>query len=105
MNEDDLLRRAETLARQCASAGVLENQLGNVLAHLKRHRSPAATRKLLDSLKTSPFATRTQSTRRQFEALARYVAPALGTARGWQEAAQVVGWAKRLSAVFRQRTH
>ncbi len=105
MNEDDLMRRADTLARQCATAGVLENQLGNVLAHLKRHRSPAATRRLLDSLKTSPFATRTKSTRRQFEALARYVTPALGGARGWEEAAQIVGWAKRLSSVYRARSY
>ncbi len=104
MNDDDLMRRADTLARQCAGAGVLENQLGNVLAHLKRHRSPAATRRLLETLKTSPFATRTKSTRRQFEALARYVSPALGS-RDWQQAAQIVGWAKRLSAVYRARSY
>ncbi len=102
---DLLMQRAETLARQCAMAGVLENQLGNVLAHLKRHRDVAATRRLLDHLVRSPFAFRSKSTRRQFEALARHVKPALGTARGWQEAAQIVGWAKRLSAVFRARTY
>ncbi len=103
MNEDDLMRRAEVLAQQCATSGVLENQLGGVLAHLVRHRSPAATRRLLDALQISPFATRTKSTRRQFEALARYVAPALSSVRGWQEAARIVGWAKRLSAVYRLR--
>ncbi len=105
MNESDVMTRAETLARQCASAGVLENQLGTVLAHLRRHRDVAATRRLLDDLTTSPFATRTKSTRRQFEELARHVKPALGGTVGWQEAVQIVGWAKRLSAVFRTRRY
>ena len=105
MTDDDVMRRAEALARQCATAGVLENQLGNVLAHLKRHRSPAATRRLLDALKTSPFAMRTKSTRKQFEALARHVSPALSGTRGWEEAAKIVGWAKRLSPLYRRRSY
>ncbi len=105
MKEHEVMTRAETLARQCASAGVLENQLATVLAHLRRHRAVAATRRLLDDLTTSPFATRTKSTRRQFEELARHVKMALGGARTWEEAAQIVGWAKRLSAGCRTRRH
>ncbi len=104
MNDDLLMQRARALAERCATDGVLENQLGNVLAHLKRHRDIAATGRLIDALKTSPFARRTQSTRRQFEALARHVTPALRGVRDWEEAAQVVGWAKRLSPIFSRRS-
>ncbi len=105
MTDEEQIRRGDTLARQCASAGVLENQLGLVLAHLKRHRDVRATGRLLESLRGSPFAGRTRSTRLQFEALEKHVRPALASATGWEEAAGIVGWAKRLSAVYRGRTH
>ncbi len=105
MNDEVLMQRARSLAEKCATAGVLENQIANVLAHLKRHRDPAATSKLLDALKTSPFATRSKSSRRQLTALADHLKPALASARDWREAAPVVGWAKRLSPIFRRRSY
>ncbi len=105
MREEDLMRRGDVLARNCAGAGVPENQLGFVLAHLKRHREPKATRKLLAALPRSPFASRTRSTRQQLENLERSVKAALSHVSDWQQAAVIVGWAKRLWPVYRKRSY
>ncbi len=105
MTDEELMQRGEALARQCMGAGVLENQLAVVLAHLKRHQDPRATRRLLSELNRSPFAVRTKSSRRQYEALEKHVGAALGRTSDWNEAANVVGWAKRLAPIFKKRTH
>ncbi len=105
MREEDLMRRGDVLARSCAGAGVPENQLGIVLAHLKRHRRPEATRQLLAALLKSPFAWRSKSTRQQLENLERYVKAALAHVTDWQQAAVIVGWAKRLWSVYKQRAY
>jgi hypothetical protein len=96
MSLDLWISRGEALARQCAGGGVTESQIAQLLAHLKRNQNLASTRALLDRLPTSPFGTRTGSTRKQYEALTKHVGPALRRAATWQEAAQILGWAKRL---------
>ena len=98
------MRRGETLAQNCAGAGVLANQLGMVLAHLTRHRRPEATRQLLAALLTSPFARRSKRTRQQLENLERYVKTALANVSDWRQAAVIVGWAKRLWPVYKKTT-
>lgn len=105
MQDEDLMKRGDSLAQRCAVDQVPENQLGMVLAHLKRHRRPEATKKLLASLPASPFGRRTGSTRSQFEALQRHVKAALGGVSSWEEAAVIVGWAKRLWSVYKRRAH
>lgn len=94
--QDYILERARELASACGRAGIRDYQLGQVLTHLKRHRSVNATRKLLEELRKSPFATRTKSSREQFEALERHVGGELIRISDWQGAAEMVGWAKRL---------
>lgn len=101
--QEILMQRGDNLARQCALGGVLPNHLGTVLAHLKRHRDPKATAEMLDELARSRFASRTKSTRGQFEGLRQHVVPALRQAKTWQQAAQVVGWAQRLMAVHKMK--
>jgi hypothetical protein len=105
MNEEDLMRRGDHLAQRCAMDKVPENQLGMVLAHLKRHRRPEATRQLLEELKRSPFAFRNKGTRLQFENLERHVKAALSHVSDGHEAAVIVGWGKRLWPVYKQRSH
>lgn len=105
MREEDLMQRGDTLARLCAMESVPENQLGMVLAHLKRHRRPESTRELLAELPASPFGRRTGSTRAQLQALDRHVKSALGGVSNWEDAAVIVGWAKRLWGVYKRRTH
>ncbi len=105
MNEEDLMKRGDSLAQRCAGDKVPENQLGMVLAHLKRHRRPEATHKLLAGLPVSPFGRRTGSTRGQFEALQRHVKAALSGVSRWEEAAVIVGWAKRLWPVYKRRAY
>ncbi len=105
MQEEDLMRRGDSLAQRCAMDQVPENQLGMVLAHLKRHRRPQATRELLKNLLRSPFAYRSRSTREQFENLERHVKASLSHVSDWRQAAIIVGWAKRLWPVYRQRSH
>lgn len=105
MQEEDLMKRGDSLAQRCAVDQVPENQLGMVLAHLKRHRRPAATQELLAGLPQSPFGRRTGSTRGQFEALQRHVKAALSGVSSWQEAAVIVGWAKRLCSVYKRRAY
>jgi hypothetical protein len=97
LNEEELISQAENLARSAAS-DVQANHLATLLAHLKMHRNPKATRNLLSSLQRSPFVTRTQSTRNQFEALERHAGPVLDRASSWEDAAYVLGWARRLLA-------
>jgi hypothetical protein len=96
-----VLSAADTLARRAAADGVLDNQLALVLAHLKRHRDVAGTLSLLAELETSPFAKRSQQTQRQFAALGRHVRESLHSVSGWQDAAAIVGWARRLAAFHR----
>lgn len=93
-HEESLMTQGEALARQCGN--VLENQLGMVLAHLRRHQDPAATERLLENLLKSPFANRTQRTREQMADLHREVGRVLRRYTSWHDAAQIVGWAKRL---------
>ncbi len=95
-DEDLVLERAKELAGACHRAGVKDYQLGQVLAHLKRHQKVGETRHLLEDLVHSPFGLRTKSSRRQFPALAETVDSALTGVSDWHKAALVVGWAKRL---------
>lgn len=96
LTTDQLMSRAATLARQAGGAGVQENQLSFVLVHLKRHRNIEATLLLLKELKRSPFAYRSNSTPGQFRALEESVRPALKGVSSWEEAAGIIGWARRL---------
>ena len=105
MSEERLMQRGESLARLCAQNGVKESHLNWVLDHLKRFHDPAATRTLLEGLPRSAFARRTKQTREQLESLHRLVLPELPSQRPWQEAATIVGWAKRLLPVYKRRTH
>ncbi|RMH23580.1 MAG: hypothetical protein D6696_00145 [Acidobacteria bacterium] len=98
-DEEVLLERARNLAASCARSGVKDYQLGQVLAHLKRHQDVAATRRLLSELKQSPFGRRTRSAEEQFSALEANVGTALARVPSWRQAAALVGWAKRLLRV------
>ncbi len=95
-SEEIVLEKAHQLAGSCARAGVRDNQLSQVLAHLKRHQDVRATRNLLESLRRSPFASRTGSSPRQYKALHEHVGTVFAWTSNWQDAARVVGWAKRL---------
>lgn len=103
MTEEQLMQKGDALARSCAGARILESQISWILEHLKRHRDVKATRHLLDTLPRSPFASRSRSTADQLAHLQRLVKPELSTQRTWQEAAAVVGWAKRLLPVYKPR--
>lgn len=98
LTTNQLMSRADILARQVGGAGGQENQLAFVLVHLKRHRNIEATLLLLKELKSSPFAYRSRSTPGQFRALEEYVRPALKGISTWEEAAGIIGWARRLLA-------
>jgi hypothetical protein len=97
LEEDQILRRAWALAQWTDGAGVKPNQLAWVLAHLRRHRDCGATRRMLARLVRSPFAARTNQTRRQVAALQAAVRDALARDIDWQDAARIVGWARRLA--------
>jgi hypothetical protein len=101
--DEELMKQAVSLAQQCVSADVLENQLAMVLAHLRRQKDLRATAELLRALPASPFAARTKSSRKQIDGLAEHVGRALARVNSWEEAATVVGWAKRLSAYYKPR--
>jgi len=101
--EAELLTQGISLANQCVQSKVLENQLAMVVAHLLRHKCIAETRALLQRLPTSSFGRRTKSTRPQLEQLAKHVGSAFGRLSDWEEAATVVGWAKRLVAFYQPR--
>ena len=98
-HEEALMERGNQLARACAIARIRSNQLGSVLAHLKRHRDPKGTAQMLEALARSEFARRTRSSQEQFEGLRDQVGPALQRTRSWQDAALIVGWAQRLMGV------
>jgi hypothetical protein len=99
-----LLSAGDTLARRAAGRGVNDNQLALVLAHLKRHRNVPGLLALLTHLATSPFAKRSRQTQTQFAALQEHVQEALKSVSDWQDAAAIVGWARRLVAFYRQDT-
>jgi hypothetical protein len=103
MNEERHMQKGESLARLCAQNGVQESHLGWVLAHLKHFQDPHATRTLLECLPRSAFAQRTKKTREQIEHLSHLVLAEVQSQRPWQEAATIVGWAKRLLAVYKPR--
>lgn len=94
--QEYLLKRARSLATACKDDWVTVNDLGQVLVHLKRRQSVAATRRLLDELPRSPQALRRTHSRRRMEALQRHVGTELMQISDWQGAAELVGWAKRL---------
>ena len=94
--DEVILEKAESLASSCVRAGVRDNQLSQVLTHLKRRRDLTATRRLIEGLPRSTFGQRNRGTRRQFEALRDHVGEVLRWANSWQDAATVVGWARRL---------
>jgi hypothetical protein len=94
--EDFVFERASTLASACFRGNVKDNQLGQVLAHLKRHRNVTKTRELLESLARSCFAKRTRVAGEQFQALETHVASALTGISDWQRAAEIVAWGRRL---------
>lgn len=96
-NVEEILKKANVLASRCAGDGVPDNLLSLVLAHLRRHRQVEATLKLLQELPNSPFGTRTNQTRHQFTRLKQHVSDALSPKQGWEEAAWIVGWARRLA--------
>jgi hypothetical protein len=104
LNVDQILDRATTLARRIAGDRIPENQLGMVLAHLRRHRNVGATLDLLGSLQTSPFRFRTKSTPHQFKRLKEHVQAALRGVSDWQEAAWIVGWGRRLVKAYDTRS-
>lgn len=93
--DEELMKQGEALA---ARSGLETNHLAMVLAHLIRRRDPKSTLRLLQSLPKSPFAHRTGSTKEQLDALLLNVRPILTMASSWQDAATIVGWAKRLRA-------
>lgn len=98
MDDEKITERGNALAQRYAQDNVPENHLGMVLAHLKRHRRPEATRELLAALPTSAFARRTRGTRTQLEALGRHVKAALSQVSSWDDAARIVGWAEESSS-------
>ncbi|HTG34103.1 MAG TPA: hypothetical protein VLB76_14335 [Thermoanaerobaculia bacterium] len=104
LTTDQLMSRAETLARQAGGAGVHDDQLSLILVHLKRHRDIAATLVLLSELRLSSFAHRSRSTPAQFKALEESVRPALLGVSSWEDAAGIVGWARRLLTFHSPRT-
>jgi hypothetical protein len=96
---DEILDRATTLARRCDGDRVPENLLAMVLSHLRRHRDVAETLGLLTALQKSPFRQRTKSTPHQFAKLKDHVTVAV-TRTSWEEAAWIVGWARRLARSY-----
>jgi hypothetical protein len=102
--EDLQLQGGAELARRCVQSGVLENQLSMIVAHLRRHKSLDETLKLVRALPGSVFAMRTNRTRTQLTGLSEHVGRALERASDWQEAARIVGWARRLAVAYRHRS-
>jgi hypothetical protein len=94
---DDILKKANVLASRCAGDHVPDNLLSMVLAHLRRHHEVEATLKLLQALPNSPFGSRTGSTKNQLTKLKQHVSEAISLNKAdWEEAAWIVGWARRL---------
>lgn len=99
---EQILSRADTLARQTAAARVPDAQLSIVLSHLKCHRDVAATLSLLRELKRSPFAFRNRGTPAQYANLDESVRSALTGLTAWEDAAAILGWARRLVVFYAQ---
>jgi len=97
---DEILGRATILAQRCGGDRVPENLLAMVLSHLRRNRDLQATRSLLTALQKSPFRLRTQSTPRQLAKLETHVTAALSRVTEWEEAAWIIGWARRLARSY-----
>lgn len=97
---DEILARANTLAQRCGGDRVPENLLAMVLAHLRRHRDIEATARLLAELQRSPFRNRTKSTPYQFAKLEAHVKSAFTRVSDWEDAAWIVGWARRLARSY-----
>jgi hypothetical protein len=97
---NEILGRANTLAQRCGGDRVPENLLAMVLAHLRRHRDIKATASLLADLQKSPFRNRTKSTRYQFANLEAHVKSAFTGVSDWEDAAWIVGWARRLARSY-----
>ena len=102
LTTDQILSRADALARQAASARVSDQQLSLVLVHLKRHRDVASTLTLLRTLRSSSFAFRNRGTPDQMRALEENVRRALQGLAVWDDAAAVLGWARRLVGYYAQ---
>jgi hypothetical protein len=102
LTPEQRMSRADTLARQAGSAGARADQLSLVLVHLKRHQDVAATLALLTELHSSPFAHRSRSTPAQLRALEGSVRLALQRITDWNEAAFIIGWARRLVTFYGQ---
>jgi hypothetical protein len=100
MTEEELMQRGQELAKSCADAQVPDNQLALVLAHLTRHHNLEGTLLMVERLPKSPFGKRSKRTREQLEKLEIHVNRALREISGWHEAAQVVGWGKRLYSFY-----
>jgi len=103
MKVDEILPKARVLAEHCAGDGVPDNLLAMVLSHLRRHRDVPATLRLLSALPQSPFGQRTRSTFRQMTGLKRHATAAISGISSWEEAAWIVGWARRLVRSFGAR--
>ncbi|MDX1997780.1 MAG: hypothetical protein SF066_08660 [Thermoanaerobaculia bacterium] len=104
MTDDQVLARAEGLARRLSQKGVRDNQLNLALTHLKRGRDLAATLKLLATLPGTPMAQRANKTQDQLRDMQRLVSEEVKTVRTWQDAAAILGWARRLMPSFREET-
>ncbi len=102
MDEREVLRRASALADQAAQANVLDNQLGQMLTHLKRHNSVESMLSLVKKLPASSFGQRSGQTPRQLSALARLLPQSLAHVSRWEDAAAILGWARRLVRASRQ---
>ena len=102
---DQILGRANILASQIAAANVPDQQLSMALVHLKRHRNVAASLTLLAGLKRSPFARRNNSTRAQFQVIEENIRQALEKLDDWEEAAAILGWARRLVSYYSRGGH
>jgi hypothetical protein len=102
LTSDQKLSKADTLARKAAAGGVHDNQLSLALVHLKRHQDVAASLALLRELKRSSFARRSKQTPFQFKALEESVRLALQGVSDWKEAAEIVGWARRLVRFYQK---
>jgi hypothetical protein len=103
INVDEILPKARVLAERCAGDRVPDNLLAMVLSHLRRHRSVPATLSLLSALPQSPFGRRTGITHDQMTSLRQHTDKALARVSDWEEAAWIVGWARRLVRSFGAR--
>lgn len=83
-SEEIVLEKAHTLAG------------ARVLTHLERHQDVKTPRNWLEALTRSAFVARTDSSPWQYKALNEHLGVVLSWTNDWQDAARVVGWARRL---------